>query len=164
MDDKNDTRAANMGHAEFNAACYYRYVALNLDLLFYQQEEGKRPAANLHSLTDKELRQEIVRTFLRAVILAVPTAKRTGMNADVPPEYVLGLVATGQPMQLVNAYEAPVRANGQGWLKPSTDALEKHFERFTKLFDLKPLILEEVRLSEQTPLNQFIEKLVAHVE
>jgi len=159
--------AANMGHAEFNAACYYRYVALNLDLLFYQKDDGGKPSANLCALLKPEhmkLRQEIVRAFLRAVILAVPTAKHTGMNANLPPEYVLGLFAAGQPMQLVNAFEAPVRANGQGWLKPSVDVLEKHFDRFKNLFDLKPLISEEVRLSEQTPLNQFIEKLVTHVE
>ena len=29
-----DAGAANMGIAEFNSACYYRYAALNLDLLF----------------------------------------------------------------------------------------------------------------------------------
>ncbi|TAJ86615.1 type I-E CRISPR-associated protein Cas7/Cse4/CasC [bacterium] len=159
--------AANMGHAEFNAACYYRYVALNLDLLFYQRNEDGKPSGNLCGLLkpeDKQLRQEIVRSFLRAVVLAVPTAKHTGMNANLPPEYVLGLVATGQPMQLVNAFESPIRANGQGWLKPSVDALESHFERFKKLFDLKPHIREEVRLSQETPLSQLIEKLVAHVE
>lgn len=147
--------AANMGHAEFNAACYYRYVALNLDLL--------RDEDHLQSLSTK-VRQAVVQAFLRAVILAVPSAKRTGMNASLPPEYILGLVATGQPMQLVNAFEAPVRTNSLGWLKPSVEVLEKHFERFKKMFDLDSIIREEVRLSEQTPINQFIEKLVTHVE
>lgn len=147
--------AANMGHAEFNAACYYRYVALNLDLL--------RDEDHLQSLSTK-VRQAVVQAFLRAVILAVPSAKRTGMNASLPPEYILGLVATGQPMQLVNAFEAPVRTNSLGWLKPSVEVLEKHFERFKKMFDLDSVIREEVRLSEQTPINQFIEKLVTHVE
>ena len=161
--------AANMGHAEFNAACYYRYVALNLDLLFYQKNEKGKPSANLAGLVkkeDKPLRQDIVRSFLRSVVLAVPTAKHTGMNASLPPEYVLGLVATGQPMQLVNAFESPIRANGQGWLKPSIEAMEKHFERLKKMFSLDSSICKdgEVRLSEQTPLNQFVEKLVAHVE
>lgn len=171
MDDnkgpEEDAGAANMSHAEFNAACYYRYVALNLDLLYYQKNKSGEPSANLCGLLkpdDKKLRQEIVRAFLRAVILAVPTAKHTGMNANLPPEYILGLVTTGQPMQLVNAFEAPVRANGQGWLKPSVDALERHFERFKKMFGLDSFIREEVRLSEQTPINQFIEKLVGHVE
>lgn len=161
--------AANMGHAEFNAACYYRYVALNLDLLFYQRNEDGKPSGNLCGLLqpeDKKLRQEIVRSFLHAVVLAVPTAKHTGMNANLPPEYVLGVVATGQPMQLVNAFESPIRANGQGWLKPSIEAMEKHFERLKKVFSLDSSICKEgeLRLSEQTPLNQFIEKLIAHVE
>ena len=149
--------AANMGHAEFNAACYYRYAALDLDML--------RDKDHLKSLS-KEQRQEVVRAFLCAIILAVPPAKHTGMNANLPPEYVLGVVTTGQPMQLVNAFEAPVRANGEGWLKPSIEALEKHYSRMKKVFDLAPLICKdgEVRLSEETPLNQFIEGLVTHVE
>jgi len=156
---KEDPGAANMGHAEFNAACYYRYAALDLDTL--RDEDHLKPL-----IISKEQRQEIVRVFLRAVILAVPPAKHTGMNANLPPEYVLGIVATGQPMQLVNAFEAPVRANGEGWLKPSIEALEKHYARLKKVFDLDPLICKdgEVRLSEEAPLNLFIEGLVGHVE
>jgi len=69
-------------------------------------------------------------------------------------------------MQLVNAFEAPVRANGEGWLKPSVEALKKHYERLKKTFELEPLICKdgEVWLSEETPLNLFIGKLVAHVQ
>jgi CRISPR system Cascade subunit CasC len=166
---KEEPGAANMGHAEFNAACYYRYAALNLDLLFYQKTTNGRPPATLSCFAGEEYkatRHAIVEAFLRATILAVPTAKHTGMNANLPPEYVFGVVATGQPMQLVNAFEAPVRANGEGWLKPSVEALKKHYERLKKTFELEPLICKggEVWLSEETPLNLFISKLVAHVE
>jgi CRISPR system Cascade subunit CasC len=152
-----DPGAANMGHAEFNAACYYRYAALNLDML------GDKDHLKFVS---KEERQEVVRSFLHAAILAVPTAKHTGMNASLPPEYVLGIAVAGQPMQLVNAFEAPVAAKGQGWLKPSVEALEKHYGRLKKVFELEPFICKdaEVRLSEETPLKSFIEKLVAHVD
>ena len=90
--------AANMGHAEFNAACYYRYAALNLDLLFYQKDSEGKLTATLGWLASEEhkaTRRAIVEAFLRAVIFAVPPAKHTGMNADLPPEYVFGIVATG---------------------------------------------------------------------
>ncbi len=164
-----DPGAANMGHAEFNAACYYRYAALNLDLLFYQKNGGGKPTATLGWLAGEEnrsTRRAIVEAFLRAVIFAVPPAKHTGMNADLPPEYVLGVAATGQPMQLANAFEAPVRANGQGWLSPSIKALESHYERLKRIFELEPAIGKdgELRLCERTPLNTFIARLVAHVE
>ncbi len=179
--------AANMGHAEFNAACYYRYVALNLDLLFYQKNESGKPSANLCCLLrpeDKKLRQEIVRAFLRATILAVPTAKHTGMNANLPPEYVLGMVINGQPMQLVNAFEAPIRANGQGWLPVSIRRMEEQLKRLNHLFGDRgldtarltvprlsdswneeyPLSKKECGDADATTMDQLIEKLVAHVQ
>lgn len=163
-----DAGAANLGHAEFNAACYYRYIALNLDLLAdpdHLQAVGK------------EGRQQIARTFLRATLLAVPTAKQNSMNGHSLPEFALGVVSTGQPFQLANAFEKPVQAKGDGWLQPSVEALEKHYGKLKKVFSLesfegegekqtrttKSLIREEVLLSEQTPLDTFIEKLVTHV-
>jgi CRISPR system Cascade subunit CasC len=149
-----DAGAANMGHAEFNAACYYRYLSLNLDLL-----------ANEDHLKGigKAGRQKVVSAFLRAALLAVPSAKKTSKNGDCFPEFALGLVSSGQPFQLANAFESPVRANGHGWLAPSVDALEKHYTKLKKIFGLQNLIREEVRLSEESPLDTFIEKIVAHV-
>jgi len=149
-----DAGAANMGHAEFNAACYYRYLSLNLDLL-----------ANEDHLKGigKEGRQQVVSAFLRAAVLAVPSAKKTGKNGDCFPEFALGLVSSGQPFQLANAFESPVRANGQGWLAPSVEAMEKHHAKLKKVFGLQSSIRQEVRLSEEIPLDIFIEKLVAHV-
>lgn len=158
VDDRKDRSegagAANMGHAEFNAACYYRYIGLNLELL--------ADAQHLKAI-GKESRQQVLRAFLRAALLAMPSANKTGKNADCFPEFALGLISTGQPFQLVNAFESPVRANGHGWLQPSVQALETHFTRMKKVFGLQNLIREEVRLSEETPLDQFIEKLVTHV-
>lgn len=151
---EDDAGAANMGHAEFNSACYYRYIALNLDSL--------ANADHLKAI-GKEGRQQVARAFLRAALLAVPSAKQNSMNGHMLPEFALGLVSTGQPFQLANAFESPVRANGEGWLTPSVGVLEKHHAKLKKIFGLQSLIREEVRLSEETPLDPFIERLVAHV-
>jgi len=172
--------ADNMNHAEFNSACYYRYVALNLNQLFYQTGENGELTSNLRGLMkpeDVETRRNIARAFIRAVILAVPTAKQNSMNGDSLPGFALAVVSTGQPFQLANAFEKPVQAKGDGWLQPSVEALEEHYRKLKKVFSLesfegegekqtltaKSLIREEVLLSEQTPLDTFIEKLVAHV-
>jgi len=40
--------------------------------------------------------------------------------------YVLATIHAGQPMQLVNAFESPVRANGTGYEQGSVDRLLKH--------------------------------------
>lgn len=148
------TGASNIGHAEFNAACYYRYLALNLDLL--------ADADHLEPI-GKEGRRQVVCTFLRAALLAVPSARQNSMNGNSLPEFVLGLVSAGQPFQLANAFESPVRPTGNGWLQPFTEALERHFARLKTVFGLQSSIREEARLSEETPLDQFIETLAAHV-
>lgn len=190
VDDRKPTAegpgADNMNHAEFNSACYYRYVALNLDQLYYQKDESGVLSSNLRGLMkvgdddkpeDVEARRNIVRAFLRAALLAVPSAKQNSMNGHSLPEFVLGVVSKGQPFQLANAFEKPIQAKGEGWLQPSTEALEKHFKKLKKVFSLeafeeegdkpsrsaKSLIREEVRLSETTPLDTFIERLVSHV-
>lgn len=75
--------AGMTGTLEFNSATYYRYVALNLGLL--------SDAAHLGALTAAD-RKEVVKTFVRAAVLAVPGARKNSMNAHTLPCYVLGLV------------------------------------------------------------------------
>ena len=149
-DDPSVRGSANMGHAEFNAACYYRFIALNLDLLADPE--------HLESI-GKEGRQRVVRTFLRAVLLAVPTAKQNSFNGHSLPEFALGVVSSGQPFQLANAFEAPVQPRGKGWLQPSVKTLENHLSRLKEVYSLEKfdeggntrsgasIIKDEVRLS-----------------
>jgi CRISPR system Cascade subunit CasC len=156
VDDRKEDQpgASNLGYAEFNAACYYRYLALNLDLLANAGHLGP---------IGRNGRRQVVCAFLRAALFAVPSARQNGMNGSSLPEFVLGLVASGQPFQLANAFESPVRPEGTGWLKPSTEALERHFAKLKAVFGLQSAIREEVRLCEETPLDRFIEALAAHV-
>ena len=69
--------AGMTGTLEFTSATYYRYVALNLDLLV-GQAGASRPSGIAFTL---EERKEVVDTFLRAAILAVPSARQNSMNA-----------------------------------------------------------------------------------
>lgn len=88
---------------EFNSASYYRFTALNLGVL---ADEGY-----LGSMT-KEERQKVVRTFLESTIKAIPRARRNTMNGNTMPVYVLGVVREkGHPLQLVNAFESPIRSS-----------------------------------------------------
>ena len=122
-----DAGAANMGPVEFTSACYYRYVGLNLDLL--------RQPGHLGTLSAPELRQ-VVDAFLRAAMLAVPSARKNSMNSATLPAYVLGLVKDqGQPVQLVNAFETPV-ASRNGLATKSVDALKAHHEQLKKTWNI----------------------------
>ena len=74
--DAEDAGAGMIGTLEFTSALYYRYVALNLDLLADRQHLGGLAA---------EDRRAVVDAFLRAAVVAVPGARRNTMNADTAP-------------------------------------------------------------------------------
>jgi CRISPR system Cascade subunit CasC len=149
-----ESGAGMTGTLEFTSATYYRYVALNLDLL--------KDAAHLGALTPAE-RKEVVKTFLRATALAVPGARKNSMNAHTLPGYVLGLVKDkGQPLQLVNAFEKPVvpHSKNDGLMEASISALKKHHEDSKKTWGIKPVLEKAV---PETELDTFCREIVAHV-
>jgi hypothetical protein len=56
-----------------------------------------------------EQRKAAMDAFIRAVLTAVPGARKNSMNAHTFPSFVLGVVKEkGQPVQLVNAFEEPL--------------------------------------------------------
>lgn len=138
VDDMNkdgDEGAGHIGTLEFNSACYYRYIALNLDLLWDKD--------HLEHFSGDE-RKAVLDAFIRASILAVPNARKNSMMGFNPPEYVLGTVREGQPVSLVNAFEEPLKSRS-GLIQPSIDALEGKLEWMKSTYGLKPF---ERRLSD----------------
>ena len=145
-----DAGAGMIGTLEFNSAVYYRYAAVNLDLL--------ADADHLGTLSVED-RKKVVGAFIKATVMAVPGARKNSMNASVPPSYVLGIYKNaGQPIQLINAFEAPVR--GAGLVDASRKALEAHHASLKTTWGIKPS--EEVTVPD-APLSTLIEKLTSHV-
>ncbi|MGA2440201.1 MAG: type I-E CRISPR-associated protein Cas7/Cse4/CasC [Tepidisphaeraceae bacterium] len=143
--------AGMTGTLEFTAATYYRYAALNLDLL--------ADADHLGALTAAE-RKEVVDTFLRSSVLAVPGARKNSMNANTLPCYVLGLVKEkGQPIQLINAFEKPV-ASKSGIADASVAALKEHHAQLKKTWGINPSV--EVAIPDK-PLDEFCREILTHV-
>ncbi len=123
-----DAGAAHTNILEFTSAVYYRYAALNLGLLADSEHLGK---------LSTDYRSAVVDAFLRATILAVPSARKNSMNAATLPCYVLGLVKDkGQPLQLVNAFEKPVSSKN-GLMDASIAALKEHHEQLKKTWGIK---------------------------
>jgi CRISPR system Cascade subunit CasC len=146
-----ESGAGMTGTLEFTSATYYRYVGLNLGLL--------ADTAHLGALTAVD-RKEVVKTFVRAAVLAVPGARKNSMNAHTLPCYVLGLVKdTGQPLQLVNAFEKPV-ASKNGIADASITALKEHHEQLKKTWGIKPIVDKAI---PDTDLDTFCKEIVAHV-
>lgn len=146
-----DAGAGMIGTLEFTSAVYYRYAALNLDLL--------ADAEHLGQLTPDE-RRAVVDAFIRATLLAVPGARKNSMNSHTLPRFVLGLYKErGQPVQLINAFEKPVWAR-DGLLEKSIEALKAEHTALKKTWNFEPTT--EVAIPD-VDLNTFCQQLTAHV-
>lgn len=141
-----DSSGAGMtGILEYNSACYYRYIGLNLTLL----------RQNMPTLTPEEL-ETIVAAFIRTALISVPAARKNSMNGATLPGYVLGTYrATGQPLQLVNAFEAPIKSNS-GYLAASREALTAELHKLESTWGIKPAVTASL---PDIPLTDFISAL-----
>lgn len=149
--DAEDAGAGMIGTLEYNSATYYRYTAVNLDLLADGSHLGALSA---------DQRRDILRAFLAATLTAVPGARKNSMNGATLPEVVLGVrKSTGQPLQLVNAFESPTKANGSGLMAASKEKLESHLARLKTVWGIAHDT--EVWLDESTPLPAFLNQLLA---
>lgn len=120
-----DNAGADMiGTVEFNSACFYRYVALDLEKL----------RANLQG--DTELMLRGLEAFLRAIVKAKPSGKQNSFAAHNDPEYVLFTVRQeADPRNLANAFEKPVRPNREKSLtEASVERLEAKWQKLSAAY------------------------------
>jgi CRISPR system Cascade subunit CasC len=147
-----DAGAGMIGTIEFTSAVYYRYAAVNLDLL--------SDTDHLAKLTGPE-RRKVVEAFLRATLLATSGARKNSMNAHTLPGFVLGIYKkVGQPLQLVNAFEQPVWSKS-GLLDKSIEGLKAHHEQLKKTWNIT--CDTEVSIPDAS-LNDFVKRLTDHVQ
>lgn len=129
VDDLNtgdSTGADMMGTVEFNSACFYRYVALDLQQL----------KENLHN--DAELTRDGISAFLKALVKAKPTGKQNSFAAHNDPEYVVVTIREqADPRSLANAFEKPVSIYQEPkWslTEASIIQFEKKWEKLEKAY------------------------------
>lgn len=148
---KEESGAGMTGTLEFNSATYYRFVALNLDML--------ADTDHLGSMTKKE-RQSVVRTFVEATIKAIPGARKNTMNGNTLPVYVLGVVREkGHPVQLVNAFENPVHSS-QGYSARSVELLRSEYAKLSETWGIKAVFEKSI---PEFSMKVFLEGVLEHV-
>lgn len=104
IDDENEGDEPLSGHLganEFNSATYYRYVSLNLEQL-----------VETLGIQDLESVQTAVRTFVKALYVAVPAARQSTMSASRLWDFARVYVRHGQRLQA--SFEEPVAAGRNG--------------------------------------------------
>lgn len=147
----NDPGAAHTSTLEFNSATYYRFAALNLDML--------ADDAHLAALTLEE-RKSVVRTFVDATIKAIPGARKNTMNGNTLPLHVLAVVREkGHPIQLVNAFEAPIRSN-QGYGTKAVEQLKAEYAKLKETWGVEAVYEQSV---PEVGLKALLDGIVAHV-
>ncbi len=126
LDETADAGAGMLGTVEFNSACFYRYVALDLEQL----------RRNLQGDTELALRG--VEALLRALVKARPTGKQNSFAAHNDPEYIVCTVRRdADPRNLANAFERPV--GRRDWTKDdqpiglTTASVERFEEKWRRL-------------------------------
>ena len=124
--DAEDAGAGMIGSLEFNSATYYRYIAINVDLL--------AAPTHLGGLSLDE-RKDILRAFIQSALTSVPNARKNSMNAGTLPHEVLGIrKQKGQPLQLINAFEEPVKSQGKGFAAASLEKMNEHLSSIEKVW------------------------------
>jgi CRISPR system Cascade subunit CasC len=148
---KDETGAGMTSTLEFNSATYYRFAALNLDML---ADEDHLKALN------QDERKSVVRTFVESTIKAIPGARKNTMNGNTLPIYVLAVVREkGHPIQLVNAFENPLRP-GQGYGTKAVELLKAEYARLKETWGVDAVFEKSV---PEIGLNALLDGLVAHV-
>lgn len=148
---EDEAGAGMIGTLEFNSAVYYRYVGLNLDLLFDK---------NHLAVLDTEQRKKVVDAFIRATLMAIPGARKNSMNAATLPGYVLGTYKeAGSPLQLINAFEKPIWSK-DGILEASVTKLKEHHKKLKETWGIET---EDVEIPGTT-LQEFTRQLLDHVQ
>ncbi|WP_295103010.1 type I-E CRISPR-associated protein Cas7/Cse4/CasC [uncultured Candidatus Kuenenia sp.] len=118
LDDKSEEPgSAHMGSLEFNSATYYRYVSLDIGQLWQTLAGQNIP--------------ESVESFVKALFVAVPSARQTTQSGASPWEFAKVFVRTGQRLQV--PFETAVKSQNGGFLEPSKKAMCDYLDKKEKL-------------------------------
>jgi len=104
--------AGMMGAVEFNSATLYRYATIAAHDLKTQ-------------LGSAEAAADAVQQFARAFITSMPTGKQNTFANRTLPDYVLVTIRIDQPVNLVGAFENPVKGIN-GYVEASIERLNTY--------------------------------------
>ena len=113
MDDrtpKDQTGAGMIGTIEFNSSTLYRYATVAAHDL-------------KNNLGDSNTVAKAVKEFVRAFVCSMPTGKLNTFANSTPPYAVMVAFRQDQPVNLVGAFETPVKAGEGGYQEKSAKYL-----------------------------------------
>ena len=139
VDDENpkeDTGAGMIGTIEFDSATLYRYATINVDEL-------------LRNLGDVDATAQAVEAFVRSFVTSMPTGKQNTFANRTNPDAVVVMAREGRPVNLVGAFEDPVRA-GDGFVAESCRRLAQYAHDVDSAFGSAPSDTWVMRVGART--------------
>jgi CRISPR system Cascade subunit CasC len=125
VSDAGETGAGHLNTQEFSSGMFYRYASLNLR----QLQENLGGASRERAL-------EIASHVAHLLATVVPSAKQQSFAAHNLADAVL-VTFGDMPVSLANAFEQPVRANGEsGFRAPSLQRLLQYFRNAHQAYEL----------------------------
>lgn len=130
VDDANNdgTGAGHLGTVEYNSSTLYRYATLNAQEL----------AKGLDESGESEILSDVVKNFIQAFVVSMPTGKQNTFANRTLPSLVYVTLRDDQPINLVGAFERPVRTSTEGYVDESIKALSKYANKTYKMYDAYP--------------------------
>ena len=121
-----DAGAGMIGTVEFNSATLYRYATVGLHQL----------ADNLGGSLEDAVAG--VQRFVEGFARSIPSGHQTSFAHQTLPEAVVIVVRDDQPVNLVAAFEKPVRAHGDGYASDSMRCLAEKLVEAEQLWGAPP--------------------------
>lgn len=110
--------SSHLGTIEFNSGTYYRYISIDLGLLYN------------NCMGDEYFAKSITK-FMQALYLAVPIARQSSQSGACPWDYARVLVRKGQRLQL--SFEKAVEPFNKSYLDASIKEMDDMLEKKEKL-------------------------------
>lgn len=133
-----ETGAGMIGTVEFNSSTLYRYATV----------DANRLADNLGSV---DATRRAVEAFIDAFVRSMPTGKQNTFANRTLPEAVVVQVRDSQPINLVGAFETPIRETAlAGRIKNACEALRDEADEIARAYDEQPLETWVTRIGSDT--------------
>lgn len=139
-EEEEDPGADMIGDVEFNSACYYKYISVDVGGLIdnltgksaARPDQADRPAA-------RALAGEAIAALVRAAVMTTPTGKQNSFAAHQLPSLVLVEARPHQtPVSYANAFVEPARAGkGDDLVRASLHQFGGHVKALTDAFNLE---------------------------
>lgn len=141
VDDKtyeDETGAGMIGTVEFNSSTLYRYATVDANRLS-------------ETLGSVDATARAVRAFVEAFARSMPTGKQNTFANRTLPEAVLVQIRETQPINLVGAFENPVRELGSsGRVKRASEALRDEAREIERAYGEHPVATWVTRVGTDT--------------